>query len=130
MERKRNSYKFLLWRPEDRTALSLHRHELKDVKNVKDVPVHYWKAHRRAGVITHLVCRLDIRRQDRNLRLSRFTPGKERQYLLYMKLGGYKCRSGRFGEEKNLLPLPRFEPRIFQPIVIYDVYAIQVYFKI
>ena len=47
MEGKRNSYKFLLWRPEDKAALSLHRRELKDVKKVKDVPVHDWKAHRR-----------------------------------------------------------------------------------
>jgi hypothetical protein len=35
-----------------------------------------------------------------------------------------------FQKREKLLPLPRFEPRIFQPIVIYDVYAIQVHFKI
>ena len=46
-----------------------------------------------------------------------------------MKLIGCQCRSGRFGE-RNFLPLSRIEPQIFQPIVIYDIYAIRVYFKI
>ena len=63
VEGKRNSYKFLLWRPKNNTALSLRRRGLKDVKKVKDVPVHDLKAQRGTGIISQLVCRLGIRRR-------------------------------------------------------------------
>jgi hypothetical protein len=33
-------------------------------------------------------------------------------YPLYRRLGGPQSRSGRYGEEKNLLPLPRIETRL------------------
>jgi hypothetical protein len=33
-------------------------------------------------------------------------------------LDGLESVSGRFGEEKNLLPFPGFEPRVIQPLAI------------
>jgi len=32
-------------------------------------------------------------------------------YTLYVTLSGPQSQSGRFGEEKNLLPLPKMEPQ-------------------
>jgi hypothetical protein len=40
---------------------------------------------------------------------GRFTHGKVPQYPLN-RIGGPHSRSGRFGEEKNLLQVPEFEP--------------------
>jgi hypothetical protein len=34
-------------------------------------------------------------------------------------MGGPQSRCGRLGEEKNLLPLPGFEPRTVQPAAWY-----------
>jgi hypothetical protein len=45
-------------------------------------------------------------------RPGRFTPGEEPQYPLDRRLGGPQSRSGRCGEEKNLLPLPGIETRL------------------
>lgn len=42
--------------------------------------------------------------------------GKYRRYPLNERLGGPKSRFGRFGEEKNPLPLSGFEPQTIQPI--------------
>ena len=42
---------------------------------------------------------------------GRFTPGKETHYQLNMRLGGRQSQCGHSKEEKNLLPLPGFEPR-------------------
>ena len=44
-----------------------------------------------------------------------FTRGNERRYLFNRRLSGPQRRSGRFGEDKNLLPLQGFEPRTVQP---------------
>ena len=44
-------------------------------------------------------------------------PGKELPYLFNSRLGGPQRLSGRFGEKKNLLPLPGFEPRILVNVV-------------
>ena len=38
--------------------------------------------------------------------------GKEPRYPLNRSLDGTQSGSGRFGEQKNLLPLPAIEPRI------------------
>jgi hypothetical protein len=38
------------------------------------------------------------------------------QYPLSRRLGGPQSHSGRFGEEKYLLPLPGFDPRIVQTV--------------
>jgi hypothetical protein len=43
------------------------------------------------------------------------TRGKRPDTQLNRRLGGPQGRSGRFGEEKHLLPLPKFEPWIAQP---------------
>ena len=48
-------------------------------------------------------------------RPGRFTPGQKPRYPPNRKLGGPQGRSGRFKEEKNLLLLPAFVPRTFQP---------------
>jgi len=45
---------------------------------------------------------------------GRFNPGEEPRYTVYRSLGGPQSRSGRFGEEKNLLSLQKFEPRTVQ----------------
>ena len=37
------------------------------------------------------------------------------QYSLNRRMGSPQSQSGHFGEEINLLPLPRFEPRLSQP---------------
>jgi len=37
-------------------------------------------------------------------------------YITSRRVVGHQGRSGRFGEEKNLLPLPENEPQIGQPI--------------
>jgi len=46
----------------------------------------------------------------------RFIPGKELLYSLKWKLDGFQNRTERFGEEKNLFPLPEFEPWIVKPV--------------
>jgi hypothetical protein len=38
-------------------------------------------------------------------------PGKQPQYSLYRRLGGPQILSGRYGEEKNLFPIPAIKPR-------------------
>jgi hypothetical protein len=48
---------------------------------------------------------------------GRFIPKKQRRYPLNRRLGGPQSRSGRFGENKNLLSLPEFESRTVQHIV-------------
>jgi hypothetical protein len=45
-------------------------------------------------------------------RFSRFVPRNSRQYLLYRRLNWLQSWRGRNGEEKDLLPLSRIEPRI------------------
>jgi hypothetical protein len=42
--------------------------------------------------------------------------GKNPLYPLDRRLGGFQCRSGRGGEEKNSQPLPGLEPPIIQPV--------------
>jgi hypothetical protein len=44
------------------------------------------------------------------------TPVKQPRYPLSGRLGGPKGRSGRFAEEKKVMPLPGFEPWTVQPI--------------
>jgi hypothetical protein len=40
------------------------------------------------------------------------------RYPLDRRLGGPQSRSGRSGEEKNLLPLPEIEPRLSSPVPV------------
>lgn len=42
--------------------------------------------------------------------------GKSTWYPLNRRLGGCENQSGCSGVEKNLLPLPGFEPQIIQPV--------------
>jgi hypothetical protein len=53
--------------------------------------------------------------------LIRFTSGKELCYPLYRRLGGLQSWSGQFGEQKNLMPIPGFEPQAFQPIDFHGI---------
>ena len=43
--------------------------------------------------------------------------GGSRGIALLYPLGSPKCQDGHYGDEKNLLPLPGFEPWIVQPVV-------------
>jgi hypothetical protein len=43
---------------------------------------------------------------------GRFSAQKEPRYLLGRRLGGPQYRSGRFGEEKFIFPLPGIEPKV------------------
>jgi hypothetical protein len=36
-------------------------------------------------------------------------------YPLYMRLGGTQGKTGHYGEERNIFPLPGIEPRLFGP---------------
>jgi hypothetical protein len=51
------------------------------------------------------------------LRPGRINPGKEPRYPLNGRLGGPQRWFGRFGEEKNLLLLPGFQPWTVEPVV-------------
>jgi hypothetical protein len=55
--------------------------------------------------------------------LIRLTHGKERQYLLNMRLGGPHTGYGHFVEKKNVLLLEGNELRMVQPIV-YSLYLL------
>jgi hypothetical protein len=48
--------------------------------------------------------------------LATFTHRREPRYPLNRRLAGLQTQSGHFGEEKNLLILLGFKPRIIQPI--------------
>jgi len=50
-------------------------------------------------------------------RPGRFSPGKELQYQLYRRLARSQNQEESLGEEKNLLPVPGFEPRILHPVI-------------
>jgi hypothetical protein len=50
-------------------------------------------------------------------RPGRFNAWKEPRFLLSRGLDGPQSRSGGFGKERNLLPLPEFEPLIIQPVL-------------
>jgi hypothetical protein len=50
-----------------------------------------------------------------NSRHGHLTLGKELQYPLNRKLGTLHTLSGRFGEDRHLLPLTEFKIRIVQP---------------
>jgi hypothetical protein len=45
---------------------------------------------------------------------GRFNPINELRYPFNRRMGGSQSRSGRFREQKNILFLPGFEPRIVE----------------
>lgn len=47
---------------------------------------------------------------------GRFTPGKDLWYPMKRGRGGYQSPSRRFGEDRNRLFLPGFQPRAVQPV--------------
>jgi len=94
----------------------------KEVK-VKDkvFSIHAVRARKgsRGTVQCHSLITLALdRREWSALCPSHFYPWwKSHHYLLYRKLGRSKRKSGRFGEEKNLLSLLGFKCWIVQPIL-------------
>jgi hypothetical protein len=48
--------------------------------------------------------------------LGRFSPENEHRYPLNARLGGPQSRSGRFGEEKSILPGPPLERQTARPV--------------
>jgi hypothetical protein len=67
--------------------------------------------------ISKLILNLGVRlKLDVNFMPQQLDPGEKPQYSLSRWLGGIHTQSGRFGEDKNLLPLPGFEPWIVQSI--------------
>jgi hypothetical protein len=47
-----------------------------------------------------------------------YAQGNRPWYPLNGRPGGSQSRFGRFGEERNLSPLPRLEPRTVQPVAL------------
>jgi len=52
-------------------------------------------------------------------------PRKRNPIPLCRMLGGHQSRSGRFGEEKNIFPLPGFEPWTVQSLV-WSLYTLRI----
>lgn len=52
-------------------------------------------------------------------------PRKRNPIPLCGMLGGHQSRSGRFGEEKNIFPLPGLEPWTVQPLV-WSLYTLRI----
>ena len=52
------------------------------------------------------------------LRSGRFTHEKEPCYPLHRRLGGLQRWYGRYGEAKNILPLPGFKPWAFRSLAL------------
>jgi hypothetical protein len=52
-------------------------------------------------------------------------PGNELRYPLSRMLGGQQSRSGRYGEEKIIFPLPGFETWTVQPLV-WSLYTLRI----
>jgi hypothetical protein len=49
------------------------------------------------------------------------------EYPLNKKLNGLKSQSGRFGEEKNLLPLLGIEPQILScPVIVNELFWLHI----
>ena len=75
------------------------------------------KTNRGKRGIAKLILNLGMRlRLDVNFMPQQIDPGKKPQYSLNRWLGGPHTQSGKFGEDKYLLPSPGFEPWIIQPI--------------
>ena len=84
------------------------------------VPVHVMKACTASGVKIQFQIFLTSSLDGVNSQPyapAPFPLEKELPYLFNSRLGGPQRLSGRFWEKKNLLPLPRFEPRIVVNIV-------------
>jgi hypothetical protein len=75
------------------------------------------KVYRWSTGIAPLILNLGTRwRWVFNLSPRPFYPEKESRYPSNRRLGGPQSRSGRFGEENDLLPLLGFKPQIAQPV--------------
>jgi hypothetical protein len=83
---------------------------------VKFFPVHYVKKYEGSRDTAELIINLDTRRRCLNSHPGCFTPQKEPRWLLNRRLGWSRSWSGRFGDCKNNLHVPTFEPRTLQHI--------------
>jgi hypothetical protein len=75
------------------------------------------------GDMASLVLGLSMKVNGQLLRPGCFISEKSPWYPLDRRLGGPQSRSGRCGEEKNLLPLPGIEPQflnrpVYSPVAI------------
>jgi len=87
------------------------------IQKGKAVPVRSMKPYTMSRGTAPFILNLGTKwRRVVNIKFRRVIPGKEPRYPLKRGLGGPQSRSGRFGEEENLSPLPEFEPRIVQPL--------------
>jgi hypothetical protein len=83
--------------------------------------VYYVKKYRGSGDMAALILNLGTRRRCLNSHPGSFAPAKEPRCLLNRRLAWSRSRSGRFGDYKNNLHLPTFEPRTLKHIA-YSLY--------
>ena len=81
------------------------------VKKVKLSLFTHTKAYRRCRATAPLILNLGTTWRWSTSSPCRLTPRKEPRYPPKKWLGGPQSRSGRCGEQKNILPLPGLEPR-------------------
>ena len=89
------------------------------IKNNYELYINVWLSlhapcrHRNAVVQLHSFLTLAL---DRGVSFTLYLCTNRSPHLLNRRLGGPQSWSGRFGEEKNLLPLPGIEPHITQSL--------------
>jgi hypothetical protein len=91
----------------------------KSEKKSKLFPVHVMKAYWDGRGIVLLILNLSVKWRWVVNMLRPFYPRRKLRYTLKMRLGEVESRSGRFGEEKYLFPLPGFQVRVFQPVAFW-----------
>ena len=82
----------------------------------KVVRIHAMKADCGSSGIAPLILYLDAGWEWPASRSTRFIPRKEPRCQLNKRLGGPHSQSGRIRQDRNLLPLPAFDPRTVQPV--------------
>jgi hypothetical protein len=79
------------------------------------------KAHRGSRGIAPLILNLGTRERrgvNSTPRPGHFTPRKKARYPLNRRLSEPQSQFGHYGEEKDILSLPSFEPQTIQPIAL------------
>jgi len=84
----------------------------------RHVPDHAMEAYRRRRNTALLILNHSTSGgQQSTSHLEHFTSGKEPRHPLSSRLGKPHSQSGIFAEQKNFLPLPGYEPWIFQLVM-------------
>jgi len=81
----------------------------------------YWRSRGIPGLTLNLCT---IRRWEVNMTPRQIYPPEKLRHPFSKKMGGPQSRSGRFEEEKNILPLPGFELWTAQPIAQVQLYIL------